>query len=87
VSLPCTSLFDRQESSYRESVLGGGPLRLFAEAGSTLSAWRYVGSRGIAVGLDHFGASAPYERLMDEFGFTVPKIMARIKECWPELSL
>ena len=87
VSLPCTSLFDRQESAYRESVLGNGPLRLFAEAGSTLSAWRYVGSRGIAVGLDHFGASAPYERLMDEFGFTVPKIMARIKECWPELSL
>lgn len=87
VSLPCTSLFDRQESSYRESILGNGPLRLFAEAGSTLSAWRYVGSRGIAVGLDHFGASAPYERLMEEFGFTVPKIMARIKECWPEISL
>ena len=87
VSLPCTTLFDRQERSYQEAVLGSGTLRLFAEAGATLSAWRYVGSKGIAVGLDHFGASAPYERLMEEFGFSVPKILARIKECWPELSL
>ena len=87
VSLPCTTLFDRQDKAYRDSVLGGASLRLFAEAGSTLSAWRYVGEKGIAVGLDHFGASAPYERLMEEFGFSVPKIMARIKECWPELAL
>ncbi|MGC8500324.1 MAG: transketolase [Leptospirillia bacterium] len=87
VSLPCTTLFDRQDAAYRDSVMGSTPLRLYAEAGSPISAWRYIGSRGIAVGLDHFGASAPYERLMEEFGFSVPKILARIRESWPEIAL
>ena len=87
VSLPSTTLFDRQPTDYRNTVLGATPLRLFAEAGSTLGSWKYVGSRGIAVGLDHFGASAPYGRLMEEFGFTADKIMERIRTEWPELGL
>ena len=87
VSLPSTTLFDRQPADYRKSVLGETPLRLFAEAGSTLGAWKYIGDRGIAVGLDHFGASAPYGRLMEEFGFTPEKIMDRMRTEWPELGL
>ncbi len=87
VSLPSTTLFDRQPADYRNAVLGETPLRLFAEAGSTLGAWKYIGSRGIAVGLDHFGASAPYGRLMEEFGFTAEKIMDRMRTEWPELGL
>lgn len=87
VSMPSTTLFDLQPESYRKQVLGDTPLRLFAEAGSTLSFWKYTGSEGIAVGIDHFGASAPYERLMLEFGFSVQSILSRIREHWPTLSL
>jgi transketolase len=87
VSLPSTTLFDRQPEAYRSAVLGESPLRLFAEAGSTLGFWKYIGSRGIAVGLDHFGASAPYGRLMEEFGFSVEKVLERIRTNWPELGL
>ncbi len=87
VSLPSTTLFDRQPVPYRSAVLGDTPLRLFAETGSTLGFWKYIGSRGIAVGLDHFGASAPYGRLMEEFGFSVDKVLERIRTEWPELGL
>jgi transketolase (EC 2.2.1.1) len=87
VSLPSTTLFDRQPSDYRQAVLGDTHLRLFAEAGSTLGFWKYIGSRGIAVGLDHFGASAPYTRLLEEFGFTVDSVLDRIRKEWPDLGL
>ncbi len=87
VSMPSTTLFDRQPTEYRESVLGQSTFRLFAEAGSTLAFWKYIGQRGIAIGIDHFGASAPYECLMTEFGFSVPHILSRIRESWPELGL
>jgi transketolase len=87
VSMPSTTIFDRQSPEYQDSVLGQIPLRLFAEAGSTLSFWKYIGPGGIAVGIDHFGASAPAERLMAEFGFSVPAVLSRIRESWPQLRI
>ncbi len=87
VSMPSTTLFDRQPEDYRKTVLGTSPLRLMAEAGSTLGSWKYIGEQGIAVGLDHFGASAPYTRVMEEFGFSVEKILDRIRKEWPQLGI
>ena len=60
VSMPSWDLFERQPEEYRLQVLPPGvPLRLSIEAGSTLGWHKYVGSRGEALGIDHFGASAP----------------------------
>ncbi len=71
VSMPCTQRFDRQEAAYRNAVL---PLALPAvsiEAGCT-DGWRkYIGRRGIAIGLDRFGESAPAGELYSYFGITV----------------
>jgi transketolase len=84
VSMPCWSLFDAQDQAYRADLLPEGALKVSIEAGTTLGWERYVGSRGLAVGLDRFGASAPAEDLFKRFGFTaeaiVPRILAALKE-------
>jgi transketolase len=84
VSMPCWSLFDAQDQAYRADLLPEGILKVSIEAGTTLGWERYVGSRGRAVGLDRFGASAPAEDLFKRFGFTaeaiVPRILAALKE-------
>lgn len=72
VSMPCMKLFEMQSREYKESVL---PMavraRVSMEAGSTMPWYKYVGLDGEALGLDHFGASAPAGILFKEYGFTV----------------
>jgi transketolase len=80
VSMPCTSLFDRQDAAYRSSVLPPGIARVAVEAGST-SGWRaYVGAaddpRAAVIGIDRFGESAPAGVLFKHFGFTVDAVTA-----------
>jgi len=71
VSMPSWELFDAQPAAYRESILPAAiPLRVSIEAGVTLGWERYVGPQGAAIGLDHFGASAPYQELYKNFGLT-----------------
>jgi transketolase len=83
VSMPCTSLFDRQEAAYRASVLPPDVPRVAVEAGST-DGWRkYVGAiddpRAGVVGLDEFGESAPAGVLFKHFGFTAENVAATVK--------
>jgi transketolase len=59
VSMPGWELFDAQDEAYRASVLPADKPKLAIEAGSTLAWGRYVGANGAAIGLDHYGASAP----------------------------
>jgi transketolase len=59
VSMPCTSVFDRQDAAWRESVLPKGMPRVAIEAGVTDSWRKYVGLEGDVVGIDRFGESAP----------------------------
>jgi len=81
VSMPSWELFERQPEEYRLQILPPGvPLRLSIEAGSTLGWHKYVGSRGEALGIDHFGASAPAKVLLEKFGFTVENIMRKMKD-------
>jgi transketolase len=58
-------------------VLPAGVPRLAIEAGHPMSWWQLVAGNGDVVGLDHFGASAPFDRLYREFGLSVDAIMAR----------
>jgi len=70
VSMPSTSVFDRQSDSYRASVLPNGVKRIAIEAGAS-DLWRkYVGLEGAVVGIDRFGESAPAAALYRHFGLT-----------------
>ena len=76
--MPCTELFEAQDPEYRQSVLPRQvKARLAIEAASTFGWHRYVGSRGIVVGLDRFGASAPYKTIYKELGFTVENLVKK----------
>ena len=78
VSMPSTNVFDRQEASYRESVLPKGIVRIAVEAGTT-DFWRkYVGLDGAVVGMDTFGESAPAGDLFKHFGFTVDNLVSKV---------
>lgn len=76
VSMPSHELFAAQDARYRDEVLLPGVPRVAVEAAHSMSWHRWVGDRGAIVGLDHFGASAPYERLYKEFGITAEHVVA-----------
>jgi len=83
VSMPCTSVFDRQDAAYREAVLPAGLPRVAVEAGVT-DYWRkYVGAvdspHGALIGIDRFGESAPGSELFRFFGFTVDNVVSAVK--------
>ena len=81
VSLPSWELFDRQPREYRDEVLPPGvTARVAVEAASGLGWERYTGLAGRTVCMEGYGASAPYEILMKEFGFTAENIAARARE-------
>jgi len=78
VSMPCWQLFDRQPRKYRDSVLPPAlTKRLAIEAGSPLGWHRYVGIDGDILGVNQFGASAPGEVVLREYGFTVDNVCQR----------
>lgn len=79
VSMPCTSIFDRQDGAYRDHVLPRGVPRVSVEAGVT-DYWRkYVGLEGAVVGIDTFGESAPAGVLFKHFGFTVDNVVTAVR--------
>ena len=81
VSFPSWELFEAQTQAYRDSVFPASiPARVAVEAAATFGWHRWVGERGRVIGLDHFGASAPFETLYREFGLTVEKIVAAAKQ-------
>jgi transketolase len=86
VSMPCFELFDEQDQAYRESVLPGGVrARVSVEAGITFGWQRYLGTDGVAVGIDRFGASAPGPEVMKHFGFTVDHVVTAAREVMAKL--
>ena len=77
VSMPCVEWFAEQQPAYREEVLPSRiRARVSVEAGVTLGWREYVGDLGESVGVEHFGASAPYQRLYAEFGLTSERVAA-----------
>jgi len=79
VSMPSTNIFDEQPQEYKEYVLPKNILkRVAVEAGVTLGWYKYVGLEGRVIGLDRFGASAPYKILYKEFGITTDAIVEAV---------
>ena len=77
VSMPCVEWFDAQEQSYKDSVIPPSvKARVSVEAGIALSWHRFTGDAGENVSIEHFGASADYQVLFKEFGFTTENVVA-----------
>jgi transketolase len=75
VSMPCWEVFAEQPESYRDAVLPPDVrARVSVEAGITFGWERWVGEHGSSVGVDRFGASAPYERIYEELGLTAEAV-------------
>ena len=69
VSMPCWECFEDQSAAYQETVLpASATKRVSVEAGATLGWTKYIGAEGIALGVDRFGASAPYAKIYEEYG-------------------
>ena len=80
VSLPCWELFEAQDQAYRDGVLPPAiTKRVAVEAGIHQGWERYTTTSGKFVGVDKFGASAPYERLAKEYGLTVEHVLEAAK--------
>jgi transketolase len=80
VSLPSWELFRAEPASWRDQVLPPAiRARVSIEAGSTFGWLAWVTERGQSIGIDHFGASAPGDRLFREFGFTLDRVVAAVR--------
>jgi transketolase len=79
VSLPCWELFAQQDESYRAEVLGTA-LRVGVEAAVEFGWERWLGPDGIFIGMQGFGASAPFEKLYEAFGITPEAIAAAVRK-------
>jgi transketolase len=80
VSMPSWELFERQSPKYRESVLpAASTARLAIEAAVSMGWAKYVGQKGDVISMERFGASAPYQVLMEKFGFSVANVVAKAK--------
>ena len=86
VSAPSLELFDRQPLDYQNEVLGDRDKLVCIEAGRSDGWHKYAGRKALLIGIDHFGASAPYERLAEEFGFTAEKVAERVRAWRPAES-
>lgn len=81
VSLPSFDLFEAQDEAYKESVLPKAVTKRVAiEAASPFGWERYIGSEGKMIGIDHFGASAPGDFVLEQFGFTVDNVVNTFNE-------
>jgi transketolase len=80
VSMASMELFAQQDEAYRNSVLPPGIRRVSIEASQPMSWYKWVGSDGVAIGLDHFGASAPYQQLYQEFHLTPEHVVQTVRD-------
>ena len=75
VSMPCVEWFNEQDESYRREVLPPTiPARVSVEAGITAPWKLFVGDAGGSIGVDHYGASAAYKRIYEEYGITAERV-------------
>ncbi|MDX6265745.1 MAG: transketolase [Frankiales bacterium] len=77
VSMPCFEWFEEQDQAYRDTVLPPTvKARVSIEAGVAQSWWKYLGEGGVPLSLEHFGASAPYQTIYEQFGLTADRAVA-----------
>lgn len=81
VSMPCRELFEAMPQSYRNEILPPEVTkRLVIEAGVSFGWRKYAGEQGKILGIDHFGASAPGDKVLAEFGFTVDNVLKLVDD-------
>jgi transketolase len=80
VSAPCLEWFEEQDKSYKESVLPPNILKVSIEVGIAQGWHKYIGDKGLAISLEHYGASADAKRLFKEFGFSVESVVGQVKK-------
>jgi transketolase len=80
VSMPAPQSFLAEDSAWRERVLPAASRRVSLEAGSTDFWHRFIGERGLSIGIDRYGVSAPLKDVQEYFGFTAEKVAARIRQ-------
>ena len=79
--MPSWELFKQQPEEYQNSVLPPSvKARVAIEAGVTMGWRQWVGQYGVVIGLDHFGASAPYKTIYEQWGFTTDNVVLRALE-------
>src|SRR3546814_17747045 len=81
VSMPCWSLFDAQQATYKADLLPSDALKVSIEAGTTFGWERYTGLDGLRFGIDSFGASAPADALFAYFGLKIGRAACRDRVC------
>jgi transketolase len=87
VSMPSTDVFLAQDPAYRQGVLPRKvTARVAIEAGSTAYWFQFVGTTGKVIGIDRFGASAPYQILYEKLGLTAAAVVGAVKECLEEAA-
>ncbi|MYE15408.1 MAG: transketolase, partial [Gemmatimonadetes bacterium] len=80
VSLPSWRLFAAQPAAYRNEILPAGVLKVSLEAGCTMGWERWVGTDGISIGVDQFGASAPFQEVYRRYGVTAESVQRAVRE-------
>ncbi len=80
VSMPSTTVFDKQPAAYKAQVLPAGIPRVAIEAGVTDFWWKYVRAEGAVIGVDHYGESAPAKDVFEFFRLTVENVVATVKK-------
>ena len=80
ISMPCLDLFDQQSKSYKEKILHESKKIISIEAGSTDCWKKYIGTNGLAFGMNDFGKSAPYKDIYKYFGLTASNIAKKSKK-------
>ncbi|WP_319412951.1 transketolase [uncultured Cohaesibacter sp.] len=80
VSVPCFELFEAQSEEYKKDILGAAKVNVGIEAALRMGWDRFIGSDGIFVGMDSFGASGPYKELYEKFGITSDNVVAKVVE-------
>jgi len=80
VSMPCTAVFDAQDTAWRDAVLPKGLPRVAIEAGTTAGWFKYVGLDGAVIGIDTYGESAPANTLFQHFGLTAQRVVQAVQK-------
>ena len=80
ISVPCFELFEAQSDEYKAEILGNAPVNVAIEAAIRMGWDRFIGSDGIFVGMNSFGASGPYKALYEKFGITAENVVAQVSE-------
>ncbi len=81
VSMPCVEIFEQQSDEYKNSVIPKGLEKIMVIEASMASAWKgYAGHKGIVIGMESFGASAPAPELFKHYGFSDENVIEKLKE-------